>query len=88
MITSVDTWNSVGRFISWGAVPIGGVLGGVLVSLLELGVDRERALRAPYLIQGVLFLVIHVWTRRRLTPAAIDEARDSARATPVDVSPR
>ena len=37
--------NSVYRFFGWGAIPIGALLGGLMVSLLDGPLSRETALR-------------------------------------------
>jgi MFS family permease len=57
--------NSVYRFMAWGSIPIGAMLGGVLVSLLDGPFDRQTALRAPWLV-----IVL-----RRLNTAALDAIR-------------
>ena len=52
--------NSVYRFFGWGAIPIGGLLGGLLVAALDGPFSREVALRAPWIIAGVAQLVLAV----------------------------
>ncbi|MEP6065899.1 MAG: MFS transporter, partial [Paracoccaceae bacterium] len=42
--------NSLYRFFGWGMMPIGALLGGVIVSMAEPEFGREMALRLPYLI--------------------------------------
>lgn len=42
--------NSIYRFFSWGTMPIGAMIGGVLVALFEPEMGREAALRLPYLV--------------------------------------
>jgi len=68
--------NSVYRFIGWGIMPIGSALGGVVVAVVEPGWGREWALRAPFLLAGVLTLVIFVYALPRLNSARIDEAKE------------
>lgn len=68
--------NSVYRFIGWGIMPIGSALGGVVVAVIEPGWGREWALRAPFLLAGVLTLVIFVYALPRLNSARIDEAKE------------
>jgi MFS family permease len=71
--------NSVSRFISWGVLPIGALIGGVVVSLVDLFASRTTALRAPFLIEGALFIVIYLWTRPRLTTQVIEASKRDAR---------
>lgn len=40
--------NSIYRFFGWGAIPLGALAGGALVSWAEPGLGREAALRLPY----------------------------------------
>ncbi|HXV70166.1 MAG TPA: MFS transporter [Acidimicrobiia bacterium] len=68
--------NSVYRFIGWGIMPIGSALGGVVVAVIEPGWGREWGLRAPFLLAGVLTLVIFVYALPRLNSARIDEAKE------------
>src|SRR3546814_11409729 len=42
--------NSLYRFFGWGMMPIGALAGGWIVSLAELGLGREAALRLPFLV--------------------------------------
>ncbi|NBN92173.1 MAG: MFS transporter, partial [Actinobacteria bacterium] len=48
--------NSVYRFFAWGSIPIGTLLGGALVDLMELTGDRDFALRSPYFLSAILGL--------------------------------
>ena len=50
--------NSVYRFFGWGAIPIGGLIGGVMVAVLDGPLSRENALRAPWIVAGVAQLVL------------------------------
>ena len=45
--------NSVYRFFGWGAIPIGALLGGALVAVLDGPLSRETALRVPWIVTGV-----------------------------------
>jgi MFS family permease len=67
--------NSVYRFFGWGAIPIGGVIGGVIVALLDGPVSRDSALRAPWIVAGIAQLLLSVAVTRRLSSAVIDGAR-------------
>ncbi|MCP5088548.1 MAG: MFS transporter [Rhodobacteraceae bacterium] len=42
--------NSIYRFFGWGLMPVGALLGGILVTLAEPAQGRAEALRLPYLI--------------------------------------
>ncbi len=80
--------NSVYRFFGWGAIPIGALLGGLIVEVLEGPLSHTAALRAPFIISGVieLGLIIPVGTLtterlqairaagREPTPSAVDPA--------------
>ena len=69
--------NSVYRFFAWGSIPIGTLLGGALVDLVELMGDREIALRSPYFLSAFLGLVLFIFAAPRLTTAKIEAARGS-----------
>ena len=56
--------NSVYRFVGWGVLPIGALLGGV--------VARAFGLRAPFVIAAVTLVVLVLWARRIVTRAAFD----------------
>lgn len=70
--------NSVYRFFAWGSIPIGMFLGGGLVTLAQLFLSREMALRTPYLLGAVIGVIIFVLAAPRLTTKAIDLARAGA----------
>ena len=67
--------NSVYRFFGWGAIPVGGLIGGVMVAVLDGPLSREWALRMPWIVAGVAQLLLSAAVARRLTSAAIDGAR-------------
>jgi len=67
--------NSVYRFFGWGSIPIGSLLGGVLVDLIELAGDREIALRSPYFLAALLGFGLLIFAAPRLTTAKIEAAR-------------
>lgn len=46
--------NSVYRLIAWGMVPVGSVLGGMLVTAGEAALGRTAALRLPFLVAGAV----------------------------------
>jgi MFS family permease len=66
--------NSVYRFLSWWVIPIGTLLGGVLVRVVEPWLGREAALRAPFVVGGGLTLLALVFSLRWLTNALIAAA--------------
>ena len=72
--------NSVYRFLGWGMMPIGTLLGGLLVSAVATQIDRPTGLRAPFLVLAVVHLVLLVTVSPRLTQTAIDQARAAAPA--------
>jgi MFS family permease len=58
--------NSVYRFIGWGSIPIGAILGGILADAFGL--------RAPFFVAGAVILLSLVLARARITPAEIAAA--------------
>jgi MFS family permease len=70
--------NSVYRFFGWGAISIGGLLGGIVVAALEGPLSRESALRAVWIISGVAQLAVALYAMPRLTTAKMDAARAAA----------
>jgi MFS family permease len=70
--------NSVYRFLGWGAMPVGTLLGGALVSIVEGTATRELGLRAPFAAGALVCLVLLVTVARRLTTAAVEEAKAAA----------
>ena len=72
--------NSVYRFFAWGSIPIGALIGGVLVSALEGPIGRDMAFRSVYFIAGGLGFLLFLYAIRVLTTEAIDEARAAGSA--------
>jgi len=70
--------NSVYRFFAWGSLPIGTLIGGALVDLVQLTGDRELALRLPYLLATAAGLLLFFFAAPRLTTAKIESARKAA----------
>jgi MFS family permease len=62
--------NSVYRFMGWGAMPVGSILGGILGSLWGL--------RAPFLIAALIMAIAFIPGVRRLSSADIERARRDA----------
>lgn len=76
--------NSVYRFFGWGMMPLGAVIGGAMVQVFELFMDREMALRMPFLVAAAIYVVVFVVAAPKLTTAKIEAARAEApvRGTP------
>ena len=69
--------NSVYRFFAWGTIPIGTLLGGTLVGVLESGLGREMAFRSVYFTAGALGFGLFLYAIRVLTEEKIELARSS-----------
>jgi MFS family permease len=72
--------NSVYRFFGWGMMPIGSVLGGVIVWIASQSTDRGMALRWPFFVVAVSYVLLLVYAAPRLTTAKLDSARDEGLA--------
>ncbi|MFP4233978.1 MAG: MFS transporter [Nitriliruptoraceae bacterium] len=72
--------NSVYRFFGWGMMPVGTLLGGALVALVERSGDRLLALRAPFALAVLVHLVLLVTISPRLTTAGVAAALAEADA--------
>jgi MFS family permease len=59
--------NSVYRLLAWGTMPVGAALGGFLASVLGLA--------SPFLIGGVVFLILAALTWPVVNSRAVEEAR-------------
>jgi MFS family permease len=70
--------NSVYRFFGWGMMPLGALVGGLLVVGLDAATSREWALRLPWLIGGALHFVTWVFAAPRLTTEAMAAAEQGA----------
>jgi len=67
--------NSVYRFFGWGMMPIGSILGGVIVWVSSNYVDRGMALRWPFFVVAGGYVLLLAYAAPRLTSARIDGAR-------------
>jgi len=67
--------NSVYRFLGWGMMPIGSLVGGLVVVVADDFVSRELALRLAYVLAIVGNLILLAFGTRRLTTARIEAAR-------------
>jgi MFS family permease len=70
--------NSVYRFFGWGAMPIGTLLGGALVSVTEGPLGRELGLRTPFVASVLVYVVLAVFFGRHFTNRDIEAARARA----------
>ncbi len=70
--------NSVYRFLGWGMMPIGAVLGGAVVAMTQPFVGREWALRWPFLAAALINAALFVYALPRLNSTRIDEAKEMA----------
>lgn len=70
--------NSVYRFFGWGGMPVGALLGGALVRVVEPVGERTLALRAPFVVCGTIYLVVALALRGRLRSDRIDAAKARA----------
>ena len=70
--------NSVYRFFAWGSMPIGALIGGVIILIAERFGSRELALRLPWIAAGLSQLVLLAFAAPKLTTAKIETARAAA----------
>jgi MFS family permease len=70
--------NSVYRFFAWGMIPIGALLGGLLIALFEAMFDRGVGLRSPWIVSGLFQVAMIVWAGPKLTTARIEAAKAPA----------
>ncbi len=70
--------NSVYRFLAWGMMPIGALLGGLTVTITEVFGSRELALRMPWLLAGAAQLLLLLFAAPRLTTEGMNAARAEA----------
>lgn len=73
--------NSVYRFFAWGMMPLGSLLGGVVVAVVEPLSDRQTALRAPFWVAAAIFAALFVYALPNLNTARINEAKEAATTT-------
>ncbi len=67
--------NSVYRFFGWGMMPVGALLGGVVVAATDAFSSRELSLRMPWLVAGVAYFVLFAAVARKVTTTNIETAR-------------
>jgi MFS family permease len=73
--------NSVYRFLAWGMMPIGSLVGGLVVVTAHTFTSREMALRLPYVL-AVIGNLILLASAPSPHMARIDAARAAARSGP------
>ena len=71
--------NSVYRFFAWGMMPVGAALGGLVVIVVDTFASRDVALRATWIVNGAIHVLLFVFGRRKLTTARIEAARTAER---------
>lgn len=74
--------NSVYRFFGWGAISVGTLLGGVLVTVGDAWLSREWSLRLPFLVAAAAHVLMLIYALPRLTNARIAAAKANAEAHP------
>jgi MFS family permease len=67
--------NSVYRMFAWGMMPIGSLLGGLIVAVVEPLAGRETALRTPFFVGAGVYLVLYVIALPALNTRQIEKAR-------------
>ena len=67
--------NSVYRFFAWGMMPIGSVVGGLLVVGTEAVGSRELALRMPWFVAAAAYVFLLMYAAPKLTTEKIEAAR-------------
>ncbi len=67
--------NSVYRFFAWGMMPIGALMGGLVVLVAGRFVRHEMALRCVFFVDGAIHFVLFIVGRRVLTTERLESAR-------------
>jgi len=75
--------NSVYRFFAWGMIPIGALLGGLVVLVSSWFVSHEMSLRMVWFVDAGIHAVLFVVGRRVLTTERLESARSAAVAAAV-----
>lgn len=70
--------NSVYRFFGWGMMPLGTLLGGLCVQIVEPFWGREWALRSPFLLAAIICGLLGLYATGRLTRQKISDAESRA----------
>lgn len=69
--------NSVYRFFAWGMIPIGALLGGLVVAISGRFVSHDMSLRMVWFVDGGIHVVLFLVGRRLLTTERLEAARAS-----------
>jgi MFS family permease len=75
--------NSVYRFFAWGMIPIGALLGGLVVLVSSRFVSHEMSLRMVWFVDAGIHAVLFLVGRRVLTTERLESARAAAVAAAV-----
>jgi len=67
--------NSVYRFFAWGMMPIGALMGGLVVLIAGRYVSHETSLRCVFFVDGAIHLALFLVGRRVLTTDRLESAR-------------
>jgi len=67
--------NSVYRFFAWGMMPIGLMIGGLLVVGSEATMSRELALRMPWFVVAASWVALFIYAAPKLTTEKLETAR-------------
>jgi len=67
--------NSGYRFFGWGSMPLGSIVGGLLVNILQHHISRELALRIPFLVAGGIGFLTWVIVHTSFTSEKLKSAR-------------
>ncbi len=78
--------NSVYRFLAWGMMPIGSILGGIAVTITETVSNRPLGLRMPFLIGAAIHVGLYLYARPVLNTANIEAAKAEAAARQAEPS--
>jgi len=70
--------NSVYRFFAWGMIPIGSLVGGLIVAITDAVAGRELALRMPWFIAAGGQVAVFLYAAPRLTTGRMDSGRAAA----------
>lgn len=72
--------NSVYRFFAWGTIPIGAMLGGLVVAVSGRFLSHAMALRSVWFVAAAISTALFVFGRRLLTTERLEAARAAALA--------
>jgi MFS family permease len=71
--------NSGYRFFGWGSMPLGSLVGGLIVKIAMHFTSRQLALRIPFLVATVLGILVYLLTRNIFSTETLQAARDEAK---------